>query len=217
MSAMDPTLSRLIRPLVIGVIIAAGAYAVLVLLSDWSAVAEAAAAVPAGAVWAALLASTGNFVLRWARWSLYLRRVGVVVPAVDSALVFLAGFSMSLTPGKVGELLKPALLHDRHGSSLEAVSSVVIAERITDLLAVAALLGVGAMAEPRVGAIAAVVLLCVGAGVVVLASPRMAAAAVSVASKLPRGERIAKLIGGLLESLRDLSRPATLLPALGLS
>lgn len=208
---------RLVRPFIVGVVITAGAYAALMLLSDWSSVSEAAQAVPLSAVLAALAASTGNFALRWARWVLYLRRVGVSVPAVDSGLVFLSGFSMSLTPGKVGELLKPAMLHDRYGAPLEPVGSVVIAERITDLLAVAALLGVGALAEPKVAAIAGLVWLGVGGGIAVLAWPRLAEVVVGVARRLPAGDRIAGIAQRLLDSLRDLNRPATLLPALGLS
>jgi len=211
------SLSGLIRPFVIGVVIAAGAYAALALLSDWESTAAAARAVPVSAVLAALLASTGNFVLRWARWALYLRRLGVSVPLADSILVFLAGFSMSLTPGKVGELLKPALLHDRHGTPLEPVGSVVIAERITDLLAVAALLGVGALAAPQVAAIAGLVWLGVGVGVAVLVSPRLAGLVVRVVERLPAGDRLGGIVTRLLDSLRDLSRPATLVPALLLS
>ena len=212
-----PPLTRLARPFIIGVIIAAGAYAALALLSDWEAVAAAARSVPATAVVAALLASTGNFVLRWVRWALYLRQVKVKVPLMDSILVFLAGFSMSLTPGKVGELLKPAMLHDRHGTPVEPVGSVVIAERITDLLAVAALLGLGALAAPQLASIAVIVWLGVGAGIAMLASPRLAAVAISLARRMPAGERIAGIIERILKSLRELSRPATLLPAVTLA
>lgn len=217
MTDKPSALPNLARPFIVGVIITAAAYAALALLSDWSAVAEAARSIPTAAVVAALLASTGNFVLRWARWAIYLRQVEVSVPLLDSILVFLAGFSMSLTPGKVGELLKPAMLHDRHGAPIEPVSSVVIAERITDLLAVAALLGLGALAAPQVASIATIVWLGVGAGVAVLASPRLAARAISIVRKMPSGQRIAGVLERILKSLRDLNRPATLLPAVTLA
>ena len=213
-----PALPGLVRPILVGIVVVVGIYAVLALAADGTAVLAAARAVPAGAVGAALLASTGNFVLRGARWVLYLRRLGVRVPLLDAVLVFLAGFSMSLTPGKVGELLKPALLHDRHGTSVAAVSSAVIAERITDLLGVAALLGLGAFAAPRLALAAGLVWLGVLAGLGVLASPRLAGWVTRrAAAWLPAGARIAALLEGLLDSLRDLSRPATMVPAMLLS
>lgn len=210
-------LPRLARALVIGVVITVVAYAVLVVVSDLDAVQAAATDVPGAAIGLALLASTGNFVLRALRWDLYLARIGLSVPWLDRWLVFLAGFSMSLTPGKVGELLKPALLSARHGTPAAPVGSVVVAERITDLLAVALLLGLGALAEPRVAAVAGLVWLGVLGGLAVLASPRLAALALAVIRRLPLGDRVADLVEGILESLRVLSRPAALVPALLLS
>ena len=210
-------LPRLARALVIGVVLTVVAYAVLVVVSDLDAVRAAATDVPGTAIGLALLASTGNFVLRALRWDLYLARVGLSVPWLDRWLVFLAGFSMSLTPGKVGELLKPALLSARHGTPAAPVGSVVVAERITDLLAVALLLGLGALADPRVAAVAGLVWLGVLGGLAVLASPRLAALALAFIRRLPLGGRIAGLVEGILESLRALSRPATLVPALLLS
>ncbi len=210
-------LPRLARALVVGVVLTVVVYAVLLLVSDMDAVQQAARDVPLRAIGLALLASTGNFVLRALRWDLYLARVGVNVPMVDRWLVFLAGFSMSLTPGKVGELLKPALLSARHGTPAAPVGSVVVAERIADLLAVATLLGLGALAEPRVAAVAGLVWLGVLAGLAVLAWPRLASSVVGIVRHLPMGGKIAGIVENLLESLRALSRPATLVPALALS
>lgn len=210
-------LPRLARALVVGVVLTVIVYAVLLLVSDMDAVQQAARDVPLRAIGLALLASTGNFVLRALRWDLYLARVGVKVPMVDRWLVFLAGFSMSLTPGKVGELLKPALLSARHGTPAAPVGSVVVAERIADLLAVATLLGLGALAEPRVAAVAGLVWMGVLSGLAVLAWPRLASLVVGIVRRLPMGEKVGGIVENLLDSLRALSRPATLVPALALS
>jgi len=211
----------LARPLAIGGIIAVVAYAALAMLSDGAAVVEAASEVPASAVLLALAASTGNFVLRGLRWDLYLRQVNVheQVPVIDRWLVFLAGFSMSLTPGKVGELLKPGLLHDRHGADVAAVSSVVVAERITDLLGVALLLGLGALAEPKVALVAGLVWVGVAVALAVLSSQALGRVVVSLVERVPGigKSKLAPLVGGLLATLRALSRPAVMAPALGLS
>lgn len=218
-SASSPPkgLAGLARPLAIGAIIAVGAYAVLAMLSDGEAVLTAVSAIPGSLVGLALLASTGNFVLRGLRWDHYLRALDVKVPWVDRWLVFLAGFSMSLTPGKVGELLKPGLLHDRYGTSVPAVSSVVVAERITDLLGVAFLLGVGALADSSVALVAGIVWLGVGAALAVMLSPALGKLVVRIVRRLPKGDKLGDVVEGLLNTLRALSKPAVMVPALGLS
>src|SRR5206468_46788 len=58
----------------------------------------------------ALLWSLANFGIRAVRWQYYLRRLGLTVDLGESLLVFLAGFAMSITPAKSGEVLKSLML-----------------------------------------------------------------------------------------------------------
>lgn len=86
-----------------------------------------------------------NYLLRFLRWAFYLRVLNVRVPLSTSALVFLAGLAMTITPGKVGELVKCYLLRDRGGIPLPTSIPVVLMERVTDLLSVA-LMGLAGLA-----------------------------------------------------------------------
>ena len=43
----------------------------------------------------------GNYAIRFARWQIYLRQQQVAVPFGSSALVFGAGLSLAITPGKL--------------------------------------------------------------------------------------------------------------------
>ncbi len=52
----------------------------------------------------------------------------------SSALVFFSGLAMSVTPGKVGELLKSFLLKRVNGTPVAVSAPVVVGERLTDLL-----------------------------------------------------------------------------------
>jgi len=89
-----------------------------------------------------------NYALRFCKWELYLRRLGIRVPLGDSLQIFLAGFSLTMTPGKVGEVLKAYLLRETHGVPMARTAPTVVAERLTDLIALLALAigGVGALA-----------------------------------------------------------------------
>ena len=91
-----------------------------------------------------LLLTLGNYVLRWGKWEVYLRRARIPSMGLrTSALVFLAGFSMSLTPGKVGEVIKGVLVRRETGAPISKTAAVIAAERITDGLAMLALALIG--------------------------------------------------------------------------
>ncbi len=90
------------------------------------------------------LTSVG-YLLRFARWQVYLRRIDIEVPAGRSLVIFLAGFSMTLSPGKVGEVLKSVLLRRAYGTPVHRSAPVVLAERVTDVLGTVAVAGVAAV------------------------------------------------------------------------
>lgn len=90
-----------------------------------------------------LALSLANYGLRFLRWHLYLRAARIDVPTGFSAGVFASGLAMSITPGKLGEILKTALLKDGAGVSAARSFPVVVTERLSDLVAVLALTCVG--------------------------------------------------------------------------
>ncbi len=91
----------------------------------------------------ALATTLMNYLLRFVRWHYYLDVIGVQVPRRDSLLIFLTGFSLTMTPGKLGELLKSFLLKGRYGTPVSYSASMVFAERLTDVLGMFILAAVG--------------------------------------------------------------------------
>ncbi len=84
-----------------------------------------------------------NYVIRFLRWHYYLRALDFKVEIKTSATIFFTGLAMSITPGKLGELLKCFLLKEKSGLRISASAPVVISERYTDLVAVLLLIGAG--------------------------------------------------------------------------
>jgi uncharacterized membrane protein YbhN (UPF0104 family) len=164
----------------------------------------------------ALLLACGNYVIRFARWQLYLGRVGVAAPLRPSLLVFVAGFAMSVTPGKLGELVKALLLREATGADPARVAPVVVAERATDLVALVVLgiVGVAAygVAVPMVAAAGAVT----AAGVLVLAWRRAAHALIALVGRVPKIGRIAPRLLDSYDHMDKLVRPWPLTWATGL-
>src|SRR5690606_21207865 len=62
----------------------------------------------------------------------------------DSVVLFIAGFTMAVSPGKVAEVLKAVILKNKTGTPIASGAAVVIAERVVDGIAVI-LLAFGAL------------------------------------------------------------------------
>ncbi|MDX9999729.1 MAG: lysylphosphatidylglycerol synthase transmembrane domain-containing protein [Polyangia bacterium] len=152
--------------------------------------------------------------LRFIKWQYLLGQAQARVPMGRSALVYLAGFSMAITPGKVGELLKAWLLKSTDNIPITRTAPVVIADRLTDLVALVLLCLLGAFTyveDPRFGA------LLIFCGLIVLgmtslfASPRAFTWGIHLVARLPLGRRIAPRLAELGEPLHLLLRPIPLL------
>jgi uncharacterized protein (TIRG00374 family) len=133
-------LRRLFALLMLGVLL----YAAFVLYTGYHAIEQSLAGFHWRALALTLLLSSTNYGLRFLKWQYYLARLGIRhVPALDSLLVFLSGFVLSITPGKVGEVFKSAVLARTHDVPLERTAPIVIAERLTDVIGVIVLVVIG--------------------------------------------------------------------------
>lgn len=148
--------------------------------------------------WGMLLAAVGlscaNYLLRFWKWELCLGWLGVRGNAPGDApelslgrslQIYLAGLSMSVTPGKVGEVLRSLLLKASDGVPFSRTAPIVVADRATDLVAlvILSLVGISDFREylPLILATLGVVI----AGVVVLGSPRLSGPLLGVLARLP--------------------------------
>jgi len=91
-----------------------------------------------------------NYALRFLKWHYYLSLIGIrEISWKESARLFVAGFPLAVTPGKVGEALKGVWLNRITGIPIARGVTVVLAERISDGLAVLILSTLGAIAYPQ--------------------------------------------------------------------
>jgi len=166
---------------------------------------------------AALGLTLFNYTLRFLKWHLYLRWSGVTslsIPA--SARLFVAGFPLAVTPGKVGEALKGVWLNQRTGLPVARGISVVVAERLSDGLAVLLLSTLGVIAWPKYWP-AFVVVLAGLLGVIVLSQIRPAALWVlDLLARLPLLRRISVGLREFYEGSFALFRPLATLAAVWL-
>jgi uncharacterized protein (TIRG00374 family) len=127
---------RIIRGLIVAAIMSGAVYAVLIAVGDGPAVASALADFdPLVLVWMLVLGLAG-FVLRALRWGQLMRVLGFPVSTKDALYLHISGQTMSVTPGRVGEVLKPWLAREVAGMPMSRGIPLVFAERVADLIAV---------------------------------------------------------------------------------
>ena len=161
----------------------------------------------------ALLLSTTNYGIRFLKWQYYLARLDVKgVPIFDSLLVFLSGFVLTVTPGKVGEIFKSAVLAKTHDVPLARTAPIVIAERLTDVIGVIVLIVIGgaAFANGLIWAVFGTCAVLLGMTLIVWQRPGLA-----LADYLERGPArlrpLAPKVREGLASLRIVASPSALL------
>lgn len=91
-----------------------------------------------------LVLTLANYLLRFVKWHYYLGLIGAdQISPKNSLLVFFSGLSMVVTPGKIGEWLKSFLLREVNGTPVSVSAPIIIAERLTDGIAMLLLASVG--------------------------------------------------------------------------
>ena len=84
--------------------------------------------------------SLANYACRGLRWHLFANRLGLPTGLTQDIRHFLGGFAMSVTPGRVGELVRMRWLRRETGWPFERTAPLVLVDRAADLAAMAILL-----------------------------------------------------------------------------
>ncbi|MDE3078306.1 MAG: flippase-like domain-containing protein, partial [Chloroflexota bacterium] len=92
-----------------------------------------------------LLLGVGSYSLRFLRWHSLVRRVSPDLSVSVSARIYVAGFSLGLTPGRVGELFKFSLLRDVSGVAELRSAPIFLVERATEAASFLSLAVAGAV------------------------------------------------------------------------
>lgn len=206
------------RKIILAVIAVVFVYAAFIFYND---VAKLRAALSHYAWWtfaAALGLALGNYALRFLKWQYYLARLGVHdVPWVESLTIYLAGFALSVTPAKAGEVFKSALLLSARGVPVARTAPIVVADRLSDLISLILIAIVGSFwfEGGRLPAIAASVM--VAALLVFVFVPRIGELVIGIMEGFPVGRAIAPKARQAYVALRLLAGPSALLLPTALS
>jgi uncharacterized protein (TIRG00374 family) len=154
-----------------------------------------------------------NYVIRFVRWSYYLGVLEIRLPLRDSVTIFMSGLAMSITPGKLGEVVKSYFLKTMTGTPMHRSVPIVFAERLTDFVAIVALAALGAASFRHGETLLWIGAACTVAGLgVVLYRPLMVRI-VDVVARLPFLNKPAETLHALYDHAYRLLRVRPLLIA----
>mgnify|MGYP001178335938 FL=1 len=206
-------MNQFIKKLILALLLGVAVYGAFVI---WTGVEKVSVALERFEFWTfglALGLSSLNYLLRFAKWEYYLSVLGIRgVRKLDSLLIFLSGFVLTVTPGKIGEVFKSALLDETYSVDAARTAPIVIAERLTDVIGVIGLILIGSLGfEGGVGwALAGT--LCVFVGIALIHWPTPALRLFQwIETRGPRGEKLAPRLRLAFDSLRTVAHARTLL------
>jgi uncharacterized protein (TIRG00374 family) len=150
------------RALYISVGLTAIGYLALSAWAGWRELLHAVASVGVVGTAVALGLSLVNYVLRFVRWNNYLRIFGHAVPSWQSLRIYMAGFALTTTPAKAGEVVRSVFLK-RYGVTYSESLAAFFADRLCDLSGILLIAAIGlsahAVARPFIIGLGGVVVL----------------------------------------------------------
>ncbi|HMK66491.1 MAG TPA: lysylphosphatidylglycerol synthase transmembrane domain-containing protein [Thermodesulfobacteriota bacterium] len=145
-----------------------------------------------------------NYVVRFWRWQLYLKKLEIRLPAKESFYIFMSGLVMTVTPGKMGEVLKSYLLKEGRQVPLARSAPIILAERFTDLLAVYLLTMLGGISFAFGARILWLGMFVLILGLLPFISPGIFHGCVRILEKRSWGKRVAGPLTEAFHTLHDL-------------
>ncbi|WP_268544232.1 lysylphosphatidylglycerol synthase transmembrane domain-containing protein [Candidatus Nitrosotenuis cloacae] len=127
---MEP---KLVNKLIIVLIIAIGIYASFLLVLDFSIIYDKIVNFKTAYLPIILVIVSCSWLVLFLRWTILLKNLKIYLPTRSSLLIYVSSFSLSATPGQIGELIKSQLLKNKFNIPMTKTAPLVFIERLYDL------------------------------------------------------------------------------------
>ena len=136
------------RALLLIVLLSALGYLAFSLWAGWHEVVAAIVHVGFAGTIIALALSLVNYGVRFVRWQKYLAQFGHHIYMPESLRIYIAGFGLTILPGKAGEAIRSVFLK-KFGVSYPESLAAFFAEHFTNLIVMLLLVAVGLWVYPK--------------------------------------------------------------------
>jgi uncharacterized protein (TIRG00374 family) len=158
-----------------------------------------------------LLLSFLNYFARFLKWDFYLSVIRVEIKKVDSFSTFMSGLIMSVTPAKLGEVLKSVLVKEITGVPISKTAPIILAERITDFLSLLIIAITGAYIFDYGGKITIIVAIFFILLILIISNKKIALPIINFAERISFIKKYIHNIHSAYESSYQLLKPKPLL------
>ena len=128
-------------------------YSIFLFLSDISSLKSHSISFKYEYVFIILIFVVSSWIPLFLRWRLLCKNIGLKISLRVDFLVYLAGFALSITPAKVGELLRTQILRDKSGIQRSQTTPLIFIEKFYDLLGAVLVSSIGILYFPQIGII----------------------------------------------------------------
>ncbi|OAS20518.1 lysylphosphatidylglycerol synthase transmembrane domain-containing protein [Paenibacillus oryzisoli] len=96
----------------------------------------------------AILASLCGILIRIIKWDFMIKQLEIRIPKTESSHVFLFGLGFSITPGRIGELIKSYILFRKHNVDVRVSAPVIVVDHLTNFISLSLIVtsGIGYIA-----------------------------------------------------------------------
>ena len=136
------------RAMIMSVLLSAVGYLAFSLWGGWHEVVAALAKIGLIGTSIALALSLVNYLLRFVRWQKFLAKLGHAVYWPESLRIYIAGFGLTILPGKAGEAIRSVFLK-KHNVSYPESLAAFFSDQLSNLISMVLLVSVGLWAYPQ--------------------------------------------------------------------
>lgn len=177
---LDTLVSRLVTGMMLGIAVIAA----FLFYFDISDIYHVLGTIPPSVYALAIACTLSSYLIRFLKWHWMLKKLDIELSWKESFYIFFIGLSMSITPGKAGELLKAFLIKKKTNVDMSRSASAVFVDRLTDMFSMLILIAFGVSLFP-LGKILFFVFLVVFAGItIILRSRNLAMKSIDLVTKV---------------------------------
>ena len=178
-------LKKLKQKVIISVVIAGVLYLAFTIYADFTQVINAFGNFNLLLLPLLLFLSFLNYFTRFLKWDYYLSVVKVKMKKIDSLSTFMSGLIMSVTPAKLGEVLKSVLVKEITGEPISKTAPIILAERVTDFLSLLLIAIAGAYVFNYGGNITIIVAVFFVILIIIISNKKIALPIINLSERIP--------------------------------
>ena len=127
---------KIINKIIIIIIAVVGLYAAFIIASDINTISDKISNFKIEFLPIIISLVTCSWFALWGRWHLLLVNSKIFIPKKDSFVIWLSGVSLTIIPGRIGELVKSQLLKTKFGIPRSKTVPVIILEQLYTLIGI---------------------------------------------------------------------------------